>query len=472
MSALPFLIGNAWRITNDTAAVRNPATGKNVAQVCLAGPNDIADAISSAVAAAEVCAALSAFRRAEILRGVGDGIRNRRDEIVDGIVTQVGKPVRYARAEIDRAIITFTLAAEEATRIGGDVIPLDIAPGTEHHIGITRRFPIGVVAAITPFNFPLNLAAHKIAPAFAAGNSVILKPAPQAPLTGLLLGELFLAAGAPAGVLNVVPCSNEHAELLVRDDRIAMLSFTGSASVGWRLRSIAGRKKVILELGGNAPVIVEDVDDISHTASVLAQSAFAYAGQVCISTQRIFVNEKIFGAFCDAMVAAAKSCVVGEVTDEATIVGPLINDQAAVRITQWLEEAVTRGAKVLCGGPPRGTVMSPTILTDVPHDALICAEEAFAPVVILEKYRTFDAAIDLANNSRYGLQAGVFTQSLDKMMQAFATLRIGAVIANNSPSLRVDAMPYGGVKDSGAGREGIRASIEEMTDLRLLVIRG
>ena len=472
MSAKPFLIGDAWRTTSDTADVCNPATGKNIGQVCLAGPGDIADAISSAVAAAEVCAALSAFRRAEILQGVCDGIRNRREEIVDGIVAQVGKPIRYARAEVDRAIITFTLAAEEATRIGGEVIPLDITPGTEHHLGITRRFPIGVVAAITPFNFPLNLAAHKIAPAFAAGNAVILKPAPQAPFTGLLLGELFLAAGAPAGALNVIPCSNENAELLVRDDRIAMLSFTGSASVGWHLRSIAGHKKVVLELGGNAPVILEDAEDLARTASILANSAFAYAGQVCISTQRIFVNEKIYGPFCEAMVSAAKSCVVGDVKDEATIVGPLINDQAAVRITKWLEEAVTRGARVLCGGPPRGTVMSPSILTDVPHDALICAEEAFAPVVILEKYGSFDEAIELANNSRYGLQAGVFTQSLDKMLNAFAKLRTGAVIANNAPSLRVDAMPYGGVKDSGTGREGIRASIAEMTDLRLLVIRG
>lgn len=465
------LINNTRRSSSNVAEVTNPATQELVARVCLASADDMHAAITGAERGARECAAMPAFKRAEILHNVCDGIRARREEIVDGIVAQVGKPIKYARAEVDRALITFTLAAEEATRIGGEVMPLDIAPGTEGHFAIMRRFPIGVIAAITPFNFPLNLVAHKVAPAFASGNSLVLKPPPQAPVTSLILGEIFIAAGAPAGALNIVPCENDVAEILVRSDRFAMLSFTGSAGVGWHLRSIAGKKQVVLELGGNAAVIVEDTNDLAKTAGQIAQSAFAYAGQVCISAQRIFVQRELFAQFCDAFVATAKACHVGDPRDASTVVGPLIDARAADRITQWLSEAVARGGKILCGGPPVGTIMSPTILTHVPPDATICAEEAFAPVAIVEQYSDFDSALARANDSRYGLQAGVYTDSLSKMLHAFNTLRTGGVIANNVPSVRIDAMPYGGVKDSGTGREGIRSAMQAMTEERVLVMR-
>lgn len=468
----PLLIGGEWRTTAHAADVRDPSNGEIIASVCLGAAQDIDDAVAAAEAAARECAAMPAYRRAEILFGVRDAIRARREEFVDGIVRQVAKPVRYARAEVDRAIVTFTLAAEEATRMGGDVQPLDIAPGTEGLMGITRRFPRGVIAAITPFNFPLNLVAHKIAPAFAAGNATVLKPPPQAPLTSLLLAELFLEAGAPAGALNVVPCANDAAELLVRHARVAMFSFTGSAQVGWYLRSIAGKKHVVLELGGNAPVIVEDAHDLAHTATQIAHSAFAYAGQVCISAQRVFVQRRIYDAFLADLVRAADTSAVGSVNDDATVVGPMIDAAAATRIQRWIDEAVARGAHILTGGAVRGTTLSPTVMTGVPRDAMLCAEEAFAPVAIVEAYDDFEDAIERANDSRYGLQASVFTDSMDKLMRAFSALHTGGVIANNVPSVRVDAMPYGGVKDSGTGREGVRSAMREMTEERLLVLRG
>ena len=470
METHTFLIGSEWRTSGAQAAVTDPFTGKVIAQVYLATAEDVNAAVIAAQNALPVIAKLPAYTRSEILLRVAERIGSERDAIAKEITEQVGKPIRYSLGEVDRAVTTFTLAAEEAKRINGEALPLDTARGGENAIGITQRFPIGVIAAISPFNFPLNLVAHKVAPAFASGNAVILKPPPQAPLTSLRLGRIFLECGAPAGALNVLPCPNDVAERLVIDGRIAMLSFTGSANVGWHLRAKAGKKRTILELGGNAAVIVEDTPAIVQAAAKIAASAFAYAGQVCISAQRIFINKNIFDAFTETFIEETARLKVGDPMDTETVVGPMIDSAALNRINQWIQDAVAKGANILCGGKQTENIFPPTVLTNVPKDTLLCSEEAFAPVAMLEAYNAFEEAITQVNASRYGLQASVFTNDMVKAFHAFRSIRAGAVIINNAPSFRIDSMPYGGVKDSGAGREGLRYAIQEMTEERLMVI--
>ncbi len=450
--------------------VISPWTGEVIIESKIADEAMAREALHGAVAAAERVAAMPAYECAAVLARVAARLRETREEIAREMVLQVGKPIKYALGEVDRAIVTCTLAAEEATRLGGDVMPLDITPGTEGKVAITRRFPLGVVLAITPFNFPLNLSLHKIAPAFAAGNATILKPPPQAPLTGARLARMFHDAGAPAGAVQCLPCPNDVAEMLARDARVACVSFTGSARVGWHLRAVAGAKPVVLELGGNAAVIVEEVDDIDRAAAQIAQSAFAYAGQVCISAQRIFVQRRLAERFIPALVRAAVACPTGDPNDPATVAGPLIDDAAAARVAQWLEEARSLGAATLCGGVQEGRVLQPTVLAEVPHEAKLSCEEAFAPIVVLEQYDTFEDALALVNDSAYGLQAGVYVRDIAKALHAHRTLRVGAVVLNNVPSVRIDAMPYGGVKGSGLGREGVRSAIRDMTEERLLLV--
>lgn len=386
------------------------------------------------------------------------------------MTTEAGKPLSDARREVGRAIQTFSVAAEEAKRISGEVVPLDWSPGMESHWGVTRRFPIGPILGITPFNFPLNLVAHKVAPALAAGNSILIKPAPQTPLTALLLGELLTEAGVPPGGLNVLPCNNMVAEQLVVEPRFKLLSFTGSAPVGWMLKAKCGKKKVVLELGGNAAVIVEPDADLDYAVQRCVTGGFTYAGQTCISVQRIFVHESVAAAFTENLVGLVRRLETGDPGNERTVVGPLIDSGAAERIEGWIGEAVTQGAQLLSGGTRAGSVVQPTVLSEVTATMKVSCREVFGPLVTVTPYREFDAVLQSVNESDYGLQAGIFTQNVGRIFRAFEHLDVGAVLANEIPTFRADHMPYGGVKDSGIGREGVRYAIEDMTEPKLLVM--
>jgi glyceraldehyde-3-phosphate dehydrogenase (NADP+) len=363
------------------------------------------------------------------------------------------------------------VAAEEAKRIPGDVVPLDLTPGTENYLGIAKRFPIGPVLGITPFNFPLNLVAHKVAPCLAAGNPIVLKPAPQTPLTALLLGDIVLQTDLPEGAFSVVPCDNTVAEQMVADPRFKMLSFTGSASVGWMLKAKCGKKRLALELGGNAGVIIEPDTDLEVAAQRCVTGGFVYAGQTCISVQRVFVHEAVYQPFLEKMLPRVAAVKVGDPTDDATVIGPLIDEGAARRIEEWIEEAVAHGARLRAGGKRSGALFEATVLTDVTPDMKVSCREVFGPVMTVTPYRQFDEAINALNDSDFGLQAGIFTRDIDRIFHAYRSLDVGGVLVNEIPTFRADQMPYGGVKDSGLGREGVRYTIEEMTELKLLVLK-
>ena len=371
---------------------------------------------------------------------------------------------------MDRSIFTFTVAAEESTRIYGEYLPLDWQEFTAGRWGIVRRFPLGPIAGITPFNFPINLVAHKVAPAIAAGCPIVLKPAPQTPLSSLLLAECVQQAGWPDGGLNVLPLSNEDASLLVTDDRLKLISFTGSVPVGWDIKRRAGKKKVVLELGGNAAVLVHSDADVAYAAERCVVGGFAYAGQTCISVQRILVEQSVYGKFTDLLIEAVKQLKTGDPMDESTDVGPLIRESDAIRTTAWIDEAVRAGARLLCGGRRTHNVVEPTILTGTKPDMKVNCQEIFGPVVTVEPYQNFDQALRQVNNSVYGMQAGIFTRDAKLLFHAYEELEVGSVIAGDVPSFRIDHMPYGGVKDSGLGREGLRYAIEEMTEPKLLVM--
>lgn len=466
----PFLIGGQWRQGDTVVPVHDPFTGKILAEVSQANQADAEAAIQSTVDAAKAMGALPSHARYNLLQKIAGALYDRREEFARLMTAEAGKPITDAKREVSRAVQTFTVAAEEAKRIPGDVIPLDWTPGTDSHLGILRRFPIGPVLGITPFNFPLNLVAHKVAPALAAGNPILIKPAPQTPLTALLLGEVVVEAGLPPGGLNVLPCNNTVAEQLVVDPRFTLLSFTGSAAVGWALKAKCGKKKVVLELGGNAGVIVEPDADLDFAAQRCAAGGFGYAGQTCISVQRILAHHSIADLFTTKLLLQVARLKAGDPSDEATVVGPLIDQNAAHRIETWISEAVSQGARVLLGGKRMGSVVEATVLSNVTPAMKVSCQEVFGPVVTVTPYRQFGEAIQALNRSDYGLQAGVFTQDVNKVFHAFRRLEVGTVLANEIPTFRADHMPYGGVKDSGIGREGVRAAIEEMTEPRLLVM--
>jgi len=390
------------------------------------------------------------------------------------IVAEAGKPIRLARAEVDRAVLTFKTAAEEAARLGGESLPLDLTEGNEGRWGLVQRFPVGPVLAITPFNFPLNLVAHKLAPAIAAGCPILLKPAPQTPFTALALGEVILKAGWPAEALAVLPLSNtDTAWLAEKEDRIKLVSFTGSAKVGWELKAHSSRKRVLLELGGNAALIVHgDWHDLDEAALRTAHAAFGYAGQSCISVQRIFVERRVFQTFLWKLVEITAKLVSGNPSDEATEVGPLIRPAEAERVDNWIKEAVEGGAKLIAGGERHDSLITPAILTATQPGMKIRDEEVFGPVVLIEPYEDFEQALADVNHSRYGLQAGLLTRDAGRILTAYRELEVGALIVGDTPAWRLDPMPYGGVKDSGLGREGLRSAIEEMTEPRMLVMSG
>jgi acyl-CoA reductase-like NAD-dependent aldehyde dehydrogenase len=423
------------------------------------------------VAAAKACREMPAYLRAAALRHVADGLAAARDDMAHTLALEAGQPIVQARLELDRAIFVFRDAAEEATRIQGEVLPTDSIPAGAGRIAITRRFPLSPIVAITPFNFPVLLAAHKIAPAMACGAALTLKPPPQDPLTTLRLGELVKASGYPEGGINIVPCHVEVAQILIEDPRVRLITFTGSAQAGWAIRAKAGTKRVALELGGNAAVIIEPDADIAWAAARCAAGGFMYAGQSCISTQRIFVHERAYTQFLDAFVPRVKQLKVGDVLDPQTEVGPMISLEAAERVERWIKEAVQSGATVAVGGGRRDAVLEPTILLDTRPEMKVNCEEVFAPLVTVTSYKETSDAVAQANASPYGLQAGVFTTNLHTMFRLHAELDVGAVNGNDIPGFRVDRLPYGGAKASGLGREGVRYAIEEMTELRVLTLK-
>jgi acyl-CoA reductase-like NAD-dependent aldehyde dehydrogenase len=470
----PLFLAGTPRETGAVVEVRSPYDDALVARVSAAGPDEYEEAARACVDAAPAVAAMPLHARSRLLRDVSAALRERRETFAARIVEEAGKPLRDARTEVDRAAMTFEVAAEEARRLpgAGEVLPMDLAPHGEGRFALTRRVPLGPIAAISPFNFPLNLVAHKLAPALAAGNPVVLKPASRTPLSALALADLMHDAGLPAGALSVLPMTRETGDLLVTDDRYRLLTFTGSAEVGWAMKARAGRKKVVLELGGNAAVIVDADADIGAAAERVATGGFSYAGQSCISVQRVYVHEQAWDAWLAAFLPRVEALVVGDPMDERTTVGPLISTTDVDRIEAWVREAVEGGARVLCGGERRSDrIFAPTVLTGVARHARICADEAFAPVVVVERVGSVDQAIDAVNDSAFGLQAGLFTTRIDTSLSAFDRLEVGGLLINDVPTYRIDHMPYGGVKDSGLGREGPRYAIEDMTELRLLVVR-
>lgn len=465
-----FYLDGRWIFEGKPFEILAPHDGSVVGTGHLASAQDVETAVVAAVRAFEATRKIPAFERQAILRRISESIRERAEEFSTLIALEAGKPIRSARAEVERAIFTFAVAAEEAARIGGEWLPLDWQESAAGRGAIVRRFPLGSILGITPFNFPLNLVVHKVAPAIAAGCPIILKPAPQTPLTSFLLAEVISQTEWPAGGLSVLPLANEDAEKLVGDDRLKLLSFTGSAAVGWALKGKAGKKKVVLELGGNAAVIVHSDADVQDAARRCVLGGFSYAGQSCISVQRILVQRSILTAFTEKVLDRVAAMKVGDPLDESTDVGPMINEAAARRAEGWIAEAVGGGARVLLAGNRRGSFLEPTVLTNVKSNMKVCAEEVFAPVVIIDSYESFEDAICRVNESAFGLQTGLFTRDLKLVMKAFEDLEVGGVIVGDSSAWRIDHMPYGGVKDSGMGREGLRYAIEDMTEPRMLVL--
>jgi acyl-CoA reductase-like NAD-dependent aldehyde dehydrogenase len=464
-----FLNGN-WSTHGREAVVTSPYDRSVLAVISEAGSDDVEVAIESAVQAFAVTRKMTSQQRADVLRKIVEGITARREEFARTICQEAGKPIRTARVEVDRAIYTFQVAAEESTRIYGEYIPLDTLESAAGRWGLVRRFPLGPVFGITPFNFPLNLVAHKVAPAIAAGCPIILKPAPQTPISSFLLAEVVQESGWPEGALAVMPLSNDDAAILVADDRIKLLTFTGSAAVGWQLKSRAGKKRVTLELGGNAGVIVHSDADVQYAAQRCVAGGFSYGGQTCISVQRILAHEAVFQKFTEQLLNGVRKLKSGDPMLETTDVPPLIREQDAVRVVEWIDEAVHSGAKLLCGGKRKGALVEPTVLTDTTPNMRVNCAEIFGPVVTVESYETFDEALGTINNSVYGLQAGIMTHDARLIQTAFEELEVGSVIVGDVPTFRVDQMPYGGVKDSGLGREGLRYAIEDMTERKLLVM--
>ncbi len=464
----PIYLAGDFVETATRLEVRNPATDELVATTFQAGAAELERATVAAVDAFEATRRLASYQRRDVLAHVADRITEDAEELTDLLSRESGKPVKDARGEVLRGALTFRTAGEEALRITGEWLPLDWNAANRGRSGIVRRYPIGPVAGISPFNFPLNLAAHKVAPAIAAGCSIVLKPPSVDPLVMLRVARYIDETDLPKGAVSILPMDRPTGDRMVGDDRFKLLSFTGSPSVGWKMKAEAGKKKVVLELGGNAGAIVDETADLDWAVERLVYGAFAYAGQVCISVQRIFVVRDVFDEFQRRFTQLVAAVKVGDPLDPGTDLGPMVDDKAVARTHEWVREALAGGARALAGGEPNGRIYPPTVLVDVPRDARICGEEAFAPVVNLFAVDDYDAALREINDSKFGLQCGLFTTSLERTLRAHDELEVGGVIVNDIPTWRIDPMPYGGVKDSGLGREGLRWSIEDMTEPRLL----
>jgi glyceraldehyde-3-phosphate dehydrogenase (NADP+) len=463
-------VAGGWRETGQVLTVRNPFDGEVVAEVARAGASDVEDALASAHAAFEQTRRIPAHQRSRVLAEVSSGIADERETLARTLTLQTGKTIRDARVEVDRATMTFAVAAEEAKRVGQEVVPMDWAASGEGRFAVNRRFPIGLVVGISPFNFPLNLVAHKMAPAIAAGNPIVVKPASQTPTPALQLAYLIREAGWPAEALSVVTADSSTFEPVLTDPRVKKITFTGSMDVGWRLKRLAWRKKVTLELGGNAGCIVAADADIDHAVARIVAGGFSFSGQSCISVQRVYVARAIWDEFVEKLVTNVEGLEMGNPINEETDIGPMIDTGAADRVMAWLDEAYAGGAKALLQGRREGNVISPTILVDAQPEMKVCAREVFAPIINLFPFDDFGDAVRAVDNSIYGLQAGLFTRDVRQIFQAYEGIEVGGLMVNEVPSWRIDNMPYGGVKESGWGREGLRYAIEEMTEPRLLVM--
>jgi acyl-CoA reductase-like NAD-dependent aldehyde dehydrogenase len=468
LGELGILLGGETVKTGATFDVRSPYDGALVATVHYAGPKEIERAIADAALAFAVTRKLPSWKREAILAAISAAITQRREELAHIIALEAGKPIKTARLEVDRAASVFKVAAEEAKRIHGEILPLDWIPGTENREAHIRRIPLGPIAGITPFNFPLLLVAHKVAPAMAAGNPVIVRPGERTPISALTLGQIVLDAGWPKEAHAVIPCTIKDTSLIVEDERIKLLTFTGSAAVGWGLKGRVGRKRITLELGGNSAVIVHQDADVSYAAERIAFGGFTYAGQSCISAQRIYVHAAVYDAFTADLVRRAKALKAGDPLLEETDLGPVIDSVAADRIAEWIEEAKAAGANVLTGGTRDGRLWQPTVIEAAPANVRVNCKEVFAPLVSLTKYSDVNDAIRSANAGDFGLQAGIFTHDERVIAAAIDGIDAGGIMINDSSTFRADHMPYGGVKQSGFGREGLRYAIEEMTEMKLV----
>jgi acyl-CoA reductase-like NAD-dependent aldehyde dehydrogenase len=471
-----FLVNGEWRTSGAPVEIRSPYDGSVAGVTWLASPQDVDDAVRAAAAVFSQTRKLPTFRRAEALERIVKALNEEKEFLARLIAMEAGKPIQLARAEATRAAMTFTDALEESKRIRGEWLPLDLDPASCGRSALVRRFPVGPVLAITPFNFPLNLVAHKLAPALACGAPVVLKPAPQAPLSALNLARIihnaWHEAGAPPGALNAFLCPVETAQAMVGDDRLKVLSFTGSAAAGWALKARAGKKRVLLELGGNAGVAVHSDADLDYAAGRCVYGGFAYAGQTCIAVQRIYIHRPVFDSFVEKLLERVSRLRLGDPLEENTDIGPMISLAAAERTEAWVQDAVRGGAKILAGGQRDGSFVQPTVLTNTKSEMKVCREEVFGPVVVVEFYDQMEQALAAINDSPYGLQAGLFTHDSRAIAQAFEVLEVGGLLVNEVPTWRADPMPYGGAKESGLGREGVRYAIEELTERRVLVMNS
>ena len=470
----PLYLANVAQTPNQDLVVTDKFTGEPATRVAQADAATIDAGIAAAVEAAEPMARMAAYERQNVLAHCVTRFTERFDELAYALCIEAGKPIRDSRGEVGRLIDTFRIAAEESVRMTGEVQPLDISPRAKGYQGMWKRVPIGPCSFVSPFNFPLNLAAHKIAPALAVGCPFVMKPASRTPLGAIIIGEVLAETDLPKGAFSILPASRDGADLFTTDERLKLLSFTGSPDVGWDLKARAGKKKVVLELGGNAAVII-DKDmagaDLDDAVERVVFGAFYQSGQSCIGVQRIIVHADVYDDFRDRLVARTRELIAGDPRDEATFIGPMIDVKEATRLDNWIQEAISKGGTLLCGGKRTGAMLEATLLETVGRDTKLYREEAFGPVAIISRFSDFEAALDEVNDSKFGLQAGIFTRDLYKVLRAWDRLDVGGVVAGDVPSYRVDNMPYGGVKDSGLGREGVRFAMEDMTEIRNLVIR-
>ncbi|MCG7639943.1 aldehyde dehydrogenase family protein [Alteromonas sp. MmMcT2-2] len=467
----PYYLASEPHYANTDLDVTNKYTGEVATKVAMADADTIDKAIAAAEEAQPAMAAMAPFERQAVLEHCVKRFTERADELAQALCIEAGKPIKDAKGEVSRLIDTFKIAAEESVRINGEVVNLEISARAKGYQGMTKKVPIGPCSFISPFNFPLNLAAHKVAPAIAAGCTFVLKPASRTPIGALIIGEVLAETDLPKGAFSILPCSRDGADLFTTDERLKLLSFTGSPDVGWALKAKAGKKPVVLELGGNAACVVDEDADIEDAIDRVIVGAYYQSGQSCISVQRLLVHSKIYDEFKSRYVEKVKALVSGDPSNEDTFIGPMISEGEAERLHGWVEEAKEKGATILCGGTRDGAMLEATVMENVPKDCDASAEEAFGPLSILVPFDDYDEALEEVNNSRYGLQAGVFTRDIYKAHKAWDVLDVGGVVIGDVPSWRMDNMPYGGVKDSGLGREGIRYAIEDMSETRLMVIR-
>jgi acyl-CoA reductase-like NAD-dependent aldehyde dehydrogenase len=467
----PYYLAGEAVYANTDLKVTDKYSGEVAYEVPLATPDVLDEAIAAAEGAAEAMRKMTVYERQAVLEHCVKRFTERADELAEALCIEAGKPINDAKGEVGRLIDTFKIAAEETPRMLGETLPLDISPRAKGYRGMTQRVPIGPCAFISPFNFPLNLAAHKVAPAIAAGCPFVLKPASMTPIGALVIGEILAETDLPKGAFSILPCRRDSADLLTEDDRLKLLSFTGSPDVGWKLKARAGKKPVVLELGGNAACVVDNDWDLDDAVARVIIGAFYQSGQSCIGVQRLYVHSDVYDTFKEKLLTKTKSLKSGDPKDPDTFIGPMISEGEAERLHGWIKDALDRGATLLCGGERDGNMLQASLLENVPADCELSAEEAFGPVAILEPFDDYDAVLKKVNDSRYGLQAGIFTRDLYKAQKAWDELEVGGVVIGDVPSWRVDHMPYGGVKDSGIGREGIRYALEDMTELRLMVVR-